>query len=131
MLKKNANKLSAGEKKYYRELLLKKKQAILDEIERISADAKLSPKEASGDISAYTLHMADVATDAYDREFSLGLASNGRRVIQIIDEAIKRIDEGTFGLCQDCGAKIGKARLKALPYAWLCIKCQEKVEKKD
>lgn len=127
-MKKAVNKMTAKDKKYYKELLLLKKQEILDDINHVSADAKVSPKEAAGDISGYTLHMADVATDTYDREFSLGLASNNRRILQVIEEAMKRIEEGSFGVCQDCGCKISKVRLKALPYAWLCIKCQEKLE---
>lgn len=127
---KISKKISAKDKKYYKGLLIKLKQDVADEIDHISSEAKLSPKDASGDISAYTFHMADVATDSYDREFSLGLASNNRKVLQLIDEAIKRLEEGTFGVCQDCCCKINKSRLKAVPYAWLCVKCQEKIEVK-
>lgn len=125
----NSNKMPAKEKQYYKQLLLEKKQDLLDEIKQISSTTKISPKDAAGDISGHALHMADAATDTYDREFSLGIASNDRKVIQVIDEALKRIDEGKFGLCLDCGKSISKARLKALPYAWLCVKCKESLEK--
>ena len=74
--------------------------------------------------------MADVATDTYDREFSLGLASNERKLIYEFDDALKRIEEGTFGVCEDCKSLIAKNRLKAVPYARLCVKCQEKKEKR-
>ena len=74
--------------------------------------------------------MADVATDNYDREFSLGLASNERKSLYELDSALKRIEEGTFGICDDCKTPITKIRLKAVPSARLCIKCQEKREKK-
>ncbi|MDD4953790.1 MAG: TraR/DksA family transcriptional regulator, partial [Candidatus Omnitrophica bacterium] len=84
----------------------------------------------SGDISGYTYHMADVATDNYDREFSLGIASNERKMIYELDDALKKIDEGAFGICEDCKSPIAKNRLKAVPYARLCLKCQEKREKK-
>jgi RNA polymerase-binding protein DksA len=74
--------------------------------------------------------MADVATDNYDREFSLGIASTERNFAYELDEALKRIDEGTFGICETCKSLIAKNRLKAVPSARLCVKCQEKREKK-
>jgi len=125
------NKLSKKELGEFKKLVLKKKEEILDDIKHISDDTlKKSQKEASGDISGYTYHMADVATDSYDREFSLGLASNERKFIYELDDALKRIEEGTFGVCEDCKALIAKNRLKAVPHARLCVKCQEKREKK-
>ena len=74
--------------------------------------------------------MADVATDMYDREFNLGLASSEREVLQKIEQAIKRIDEQSFGACVECEKTIPVARLKALPYVETCLKCQEKIESK-
>ncbi|MCX5710121.1 MAG: TraR/DksA family transcriptional regulator [Candidatus Omnitrophica bacterium] len=125
------NKLSKKELGEFKKLVLKKKEEILDDIKHISDDTlKKSQKEASGDISGYTYHMADVATDSYDREFSLGLASNERKFIYELDDALKRIEEGTFGVCEDCKALIAKNRLKAVPHTRLCVKCQEKREKK-
>ena len=124
-------KLTKKELVDFKKLVLKKKEEILDEIKHISDDTlKKSQKEASGDISGYTYHMADVATDTYDREFSLGLASNERKLIYEFDDALKRIEEGTFGVCEDCKSLIAKNRLKAVPYARLCVKCQEKKEKR-
>ncbi len=125
------NKLTKKELVDFKKLVLKKKEEILDEIKHISDDTlKKSQKEASGDLSGYTYHMADVATDTYDREFSLGLASNERKLIYEFDDALKRIEEGTFGVCEDCKSLIAKNRLKAVPYARLCVKCQEKKEKR-
>jgi len=127
-LRKKLNKKELNE---FKKLVIKKKDAALDEIKHISEDTlKKSQKEASGDISGYTYHMADVATDTYDREFSLGLASNERTFIYELDDALKKIEDGTYGVCEDCKAPISKTRLKAVPYARLCIKCQEKKEKK-
>ena len=82
----------------------------------------------SRDVSGHVLHMADVATDMYDREFNLGLASNEREVLQRIESALKKIDAKEFGLCSACGKKIAVARLKAIPYVENCLKCQEKIE---
>jgi RNA polymerase-binding protein DksA len=101
------------------------------DINHISEDTlKKSLKDASGDISGYAFHMADVATDNYDREFSLGIASNERKLIYELDDAVKRIEDGTFGFCEDCKSLIAKTRLKAIPYARLCLNCQQKREKK-
>lgn len=127
-MKKKFNKKDlAGFKK----LILKRKQEILDDIKHISEDTlKKSQKEASGDISGYTYHMADVATDTYDREFSLGLASNERDLVYELDDALKKIEEGTFGICEECKTLVTKTRLKAVPYARLCVKCQERKEKR-
>jgi RNA polymerase-binding protein DksA len=125
------NKFTKKELSEFKKIVLKKKDELLDDIQHISDDTlKKSQKEASGDISGYTYHMADVATDSYDREFSLGLASSERKFIYELDDALKRIEEGTFGVCQDCKSLISKSRLKAVPYARTCVKCQEKREKR-
>jgi RNA polymerase-binding protein DksA len=127
-VKKKLNKKELAE---FKKLILKRKEEVVDEIKHISEDTlKKSQKEASGDISGYTFHMADVATDTYDREFSLGLVSNEREVLYELDDALKRIDEQTFGVCESCKTLITKTRLKAVPYARLCVKCQQRKEKK-
>ena len=124
------SKMLKKEAKQYYQLLLKLKERIAGDIKHISEDTlKKSQKDAAGDISGYTLHMADLATDAYDREFSLGLASNDRDALVQIEDAFKRIDEGIFGTCERCKKSIAKIRLKALPFARLCLKCQRDQEK--
>jgi RNA polymerase-binding protein DksA len=126
-LRKKLNKKELAE---FKKIVLKRKDELLEGIQHISEDTlKKSQKEASGDISGYTYHMADVATDTYDREFSLGLASNERKLLYELDDALKKIEEGTFGVCEECKSPIAKTRLKAVPYARLCVKCQEKKEK--
>lgn len=90
----------------------------------------LSQRDASGDLSGYSFHMADQATDNFDREFNLDLASNEQQVLNRIDEALRKIDEGTYGICEFCSKPISQKRLLAVPYAKLCIKCQEEEEKK-
>ena len=124
-------KLTKKELTEFKKIILKRKEEILDGIKHISDDTlNKSQKDASGDISGYTYHMADVATDTYDREFSLGLASNERAVLYELDDAIKKTEDGTFGVCEECKSLITKVRLKAVPYARLCVKCQEKKEKR-
>lgn len=124
------NKLNKKDLTEYKKLITKRKNEVMDSISRISEDTlKKSQKDASGDISGYAFHMADVATDNYDREFSLGLASNDRKFLYELEDALKRIEEGTFGICEECKSPVTKARLKALPYARLCLDCQQKREK--
>ncbi|MFH1552628.1 MAG: TraR/DksA C4-type zinc finger protein [Candidatus Omnitrophota bacterium] len=113
-----------------RRALVKKKALILEELLKIKAETlNKSLKDASGDLSGYSFHMADMATDLYDREFSLELAEGERERLYALDDAIKRIDEGTYGVCDECGISISKQRLKVMPQAKYCIECQEKEEK--
>jgi len=125
------NKFNKKELSVFKKIILKIKEKVVGDIKHISEDTlKKSQKDASGDISGYTYHMADVATDTYDREFSLGLASNEQKALYELDDALKRIEEGTFGICEECKCVMTKTRLKAVPYARLCVKCQEKKEKR-
>lgn len=111
----------------YKKILTGIKEKIASEIKQISSDASTSQKDASSD-SGHALHMADVATDMYDREFSLGLASNDRELLNKVEQALQRIAENTFGICIECKKPISVARLKAIPYSQTCLKCQEKLE---
>lgn len=124
-------KLTKKELAEFKKIIIKRKEEILEDIKHISEDTlKKSQKEASGDISGYSYHMADVATDTYDREFCLGLATNERELLYGLDDALKKIDDGSFGICEECSSLIAKTRLKAVPYASLCVRCQRKKEKK-
>ena len=116
--------------KTFRQLLITERAKLAEEIRAIARDASTSPRDASGDLSAYTVHMADMAADTYDRELSMNIASSEQELVYQIDEALKRLDDGTFGLCQQCSQPISISRLKALPYASLCINCQRTQEKK-
>jgi RNA polymerase-binding transcription factor DksA len=72
--------------------------------------------------------MADIGSDNFEQEFTLGLLENAEKVMAEIDGALVRIKAGTFGQCEDCNAEITKERLKALPYARHCITCARKLE---
>ena len=127
VIKPAKNKWNRKELEEFRKRILGRKNQILDDLGK-DTTLKQTQKEASGDISGYTYHMADVATDNYDREFSLGIASNERQVLYELDDAVKRIEDGSYGICEDCKAAITKTRLKAIPYTRHCLKCQEKRE---
>ena len=114
----------------YRKLLLKAKEQIVGDIKNMSDENSGSANDRSGDVSGHALHMADVATDMYDREFLLGLAGNERELLYEIDEAMGRIHDGTYGVCIECEKNVPITRLKAIPQVRTCMKCQEKLEKK-
>ena len=114
----------------FRKQLVRLKEEILHDIKNMSQARSGSDKDNS-DVSGHALHMADVATDMYDREFNLGLASNDRELLYKLDAALKRVDESSFGFCSHCEKSIPVARLKAIPYTETCLKCQEELEKKS
>lgn len=86
-------------------------------------------KDSSGDLSAYSFHMADLATDASEREKAFLFASKEGRLLYHIDEALRRLYRNEYGVCQTCGESISKERLEAVPHARLCIQCKEAEEK--
>jgi DnaK suppressor protein len=88
-----------------------------------------SLKDQSGNLSGYSIHLADLATDSYDREFTLSLASREQRALNDVDAALAKIDSGEYGSCEQCGHPIGEARLLAVPHARLCLQCKERQEK--
>ena len=115
----------------YKELLLKEREKIGGGLNHITQDTlKTSQRDASGDLSGYSFHMADMASDNYEVEFSLGRASDDQDLLYAIDEALKRVEDGTYGNCPQCGRQIPKKRLDAIPHTELCIVCQSKNESK-
>jgi RNA polymerase-binding protein DksA len=116
--------------KRFRQLLITERAKLADEIKSIAREASTSPRDASGDLSGYTVHMADMAADTYDRELSMSLVSGEQQILYQIDDALKRIDEGAYGLCQQCSQPISMSRLKAVPYASFCIGCQRLKDQK-
>jgi DnaK suppressor protein len=72
--------------------------------------------------------MADLGTDAYEQEFTISRIENEGELLESIDKALKRIANGDYGVCVECGAKIPKARLNAIPQTPYCIKCAEQNE---
>ena len=90
---------------------------------------KRSAIETTGDIRAHSTHMADHGTDNFDRELALNLASSRQDSVYDIEDAIRRIDDGTYGACETCGCAIERPRLRALPFAKKCVACQNAAER--
>ena len=124
------SKLTAKELASFRELLLEKLKEIVGDVQHIESGAlKTSRQDSAGDLSSMPIHMADIGSDNYEQEFSLGLMDTERKIVREIHEALKRIQEGTYGICEGTGEPIPKMRLKGIPWARYCVKFAELVEK--
>lgn len=124
-------KLSKKELDFYKKRLLEMRTKITGDVARLEKDALMNTRDASGDLSGYGLHMADVATDNFDQELNLGLASSEQQIVNRINSALKRVEEATYGFSIKSGKLISKKRLNAVPYAELTIEEQTEEEKKS
>ncbi len=112
---------------FFKQLLLERREQAagdLKEFERVSRSD--DAQESSEDRSAYSLHMADRGTDAMEREKNLLFAQREGSYIDYLDEALQRVESGSFGDCRECGGSIGRPRLEAVPTATRCITCKSK-----
>lgn len=107
--------------KYYKNLL--------DLRERLLNQMSGLAKESAEEMSSYSLHMADSGTDNFDRDFALSLLSADQDAIYEIEEALKRIEKGTFGVCELTGKHIPKARLDAIPWTRFTVEAQAQLER--
>ncbi|HEX7901763.1 MAG TPA: TraR/DksA family transcriptional regulator [Planctomycetota bacterium] len=110
-------------KKDYKAILLELRRVLTGDVRGLETGA--CGTESSGDISE---NPAEQATDNAEQAISLGRMESQTREIREIDEALERVKDGTFGVCEDCGKAVPAARLEAIPYARLCAACQVKVE---
>jgi RNA polymerase-binding transcription factor DksA len=125
-------KLSKDDAAKYRRLLLELRDHLIDGVSFLASDnLKRSNRDASGELSGYSLHMADAGTDNFDREFALSLVSNEQDALYEIEEAIKRLEFGTYGICEMCEKLIRKERLEAVPFARKCVQCQSVSEREN
>lgn len=114
----------------YKKLLLEQKQKLLIEFLHIKQETlNKTQKEASGDLSGYSYHIADMASDVYETDFMLRLASDERNKINEIEDALKRIEDNEYGMCLVCSKPISQQRLSAVPQASYCLKCKQEQEK--
>jgi DnaK suppressor protein len=105
-----------------------------EELQRQAAEIEESSfgggqSELSGDLASFDEEFADAGSATFEREKDLSLTNNIRDLTEKIDHALELIDQGTYGLCERCGRPIEKARIKALPYATLCIKDKQAEER--
>lgn len=116
-------------RRYYK-LLLELRQHLLGQIDTHSEETlKRSAKDDSGDLSSYGQHMADAGTDTFDRDFALSLVSSEQEALAEIEAAIRRIKNGTYGICEITQKPIAKERLLAVPFTRYSAEAQKEIEK--
>jgi DnaK suppressor protein len=113
-----------------KEKLLQLRDAMVDSMAGVAQDTLRARAEGS-EASAFGMHQADAGSDAYDRDFALSLLSQEQDALYEIDEALKRIDLGTYGKCEMSGKPILRARLEAIPFARFTVECQSQLEKQS
>jgi RNA polymerase-binding protein DksA len=112
----------------FRDLLLDERRRVADAINYLHEDNSRSLEDVTEE-ETFDQHPADAATATLEREMDATLEENSEHVLNAIDEALKRIDEGTYGTCVRCGNRIGEERLEAMPYAEKCIDCKRLEER--
>ncbi|HSV27342.1 MAG TPA: TraR/DksA family transcriptional regulator [Sedimentisphaerales bacterium] len=121
--------LTAEELVYFRQLLLAKRLELIGDVNSIEDETlQKSRLSASGDLSTMPIHMADIGTANYEQEFALSLLDSERKLLREIHDALQRIADETYGICEGTGKEISKARLKASPWARYCIEYARMVE---
>jgi DnaK suppressor protein len=119
------------EMKVYKERLLALRARLRGDVSQMAdAALKKSRLDQGSEQSTMPIHMADLGSDNYEQEFTLSLMENDEGTLEAIELALERIEEATYGQCDECGVKIPKARLNAIPYAPTCVKCAEQLERR-
>jgi DnaK suppressor protein len=114
----------------YKERLLVLRARLRGDVDALARNALHKTRtESSGDLSSMPIHMADIGSDNYEQEFTLTLMESEEGTLAKIEAALERIEEGVYGLCQECEGKIPKTRLNAIPYTPYCVKCASKLER--
>ena len=103
-----------------RKKLLELRAALFERVQRLTGEAR-------EEIPIYSLHMGDAATDSFDRDLALGLASFGQAALYEVDAALKRIEDGSYGICELTGKPIPLARLVAIPWARYCVGAERRI----
>ena len=128
--KKIKSPLKAAQLRSFRQILLEKRRELVGDLNGIENEALHRDRQnASGDLSTLPTHPADVGTDNYEQEFSLGLLESERELLGKIDGALERIENKTYGICMGTGKPIAKTRLDARPWTRYCIEYAEMLEK--
>jgi len=125
------NSLKSNDLKVYKDRLVSLRARLRGDVSQMAdATLKKSRTEGNGDLSSMPIHMADIGTDNFEQEFTLSLMESEEGTLESIEAALERIEEGTYGLCEECGVKIPRKRLDAIPYASMCVKCASQSEQR-
>jgi RNA polymerase-binding transcription factor len=108
--------------KTYQDKLMQRRESLLGQVQAAEAYSRERDAEATQD-------PADMAANAYTKELLMSMSTNDRQLLQSIDTALDRIDDGEYGKCANCGQQIQEKRLEAVPWARHCIRCQDMIER--
>jgi RNA polymerase-binding protein DksA len=124
-----ANLMKTEELEAFRHTLETLRSRLRGDLDQMTDEAlRRNITNGSGNLSNVPLHMADVGTENYDQEFTLELIENEQETLDLVNEALARLDKGKFGLCVECAEPIAKPRLQAIPYTRHCIRCARVLE---
>lgn len=124
-------KLTEKQLAMFRQLLVEKRRELLGDVRMLTRDALGKPRqESSGDLSNVPIHMADVGSDNWEQDFTIGLIANERQLVREIDEALARIEDRTYGVCLGTLKRISVARLRAKPWAKYSIEYARQLEQR-
>jgi len=121
------NKLTKKDLEHFKKLIKEEREKLLDKLGYLrETTMNTTLKDASGDHSSYSFHMADQGTDAQEREKAFLFASRETQYFERLELALRRIKENTFGICVKCKKPIARERLEAVPIATMCYDCKTK-----
>jgi len=124
--------MTNAELEHYRQKLLALQSRLNGDVAYLADEALGKPgEEATCNLSHVPIHMADLGTASFEQQFTLSLMENEEQVLEEIAAAWDRIDQGTFGRCEECGKEIPKARLLVLPFTSYCVECARVVQRSD
>ncbi len=118
-----------GRLETYTRLLLEERRRLRQELSEMEEHQVKTEEKPVADASGYEDDLVDVATETFEREKGLALESSVQGLLQMVEEALHKIRKGTYGICEGCGRTIDANRLRAIPYARLCIRCKEQEER--
>lgn len=122
-----AKSWSEHDLKHFEERLLDERKRAVEQMGQFDDQVGTSQNEAAGEMTSWRFHMADVGTETYEREQTFLMASREGRLLWHIDDALRRLYQTpeTFGICEECGQRIGYERLDAIPYVVRCVNCKQ------
>ena len=114
----------------FQQLLLAERERLKKELAEIEERAaRINEGEGATELSAYEDHPADLASETFEREKTLAIAENVQNLLARVENALSKIRHGSYGICDLCGRPIPRRRLEVIPFATLCLKCQERLER--
>ena len=115
----------------YKKVLVALRARLQGDVNALADAALGASAEAQGELSSLPSHMADLGSDTFEQDNTLRLMDNEEVVLEQIEQALERIEEGSYGTCVECGSRIPKMRLNVIPYTPLCVKCANSLESDD